>query len=403
MRKKILVTDAVEGMYVDEICGSWIDTPFLRKSFKLANAEDLKSLQSCGVRHIWIDTEKGNDTNQPIEVDTGPSEQDIEDSLAKVSAPDSNTDPQVSCKEELVAARIIMTKAVHEITSMFKEVRMDKALNVEKAIPIVEEIHLSVARNSSALISLTRLKNKSNYTYMHSVAVCALMIALGRKMGIDEDTVKSLGMAGLLHDVGKMAIPDLILNKPGKLTAKEFSLVKTHPKRGWEILKESDQVDDIARDVCLHHHERVDGMGYPEKLSADNLSLFAKMGAVCDVYDAITSNRIYKESWGPGLAIRKMASWKNGHFDDRVFDTFVSTIGIYPVGTLVKLSSDRLGVIIDQTEQKLLNPQVNVFYSTDTRRYLTPKILDMTRSSETIISIEDPASWHIDLAKITGI
>jgi putative nucleotidyltransferase with HDIG domain len=403
MRKKIPVSYAVVGMYVDELCGNWVDTPFWRKSFKLANPEDLKSLLSCGVRDIWIDTNKGKDIDQQIKVNASPSEQDIEASLAKVAPADFNTEQQVSCEEELDAARVIQTKAALEVTSMFNEVRMGKALQVENAIPLVGEIYLSVARNSSALISLTRLKNKDNYTYMHSVAVCALMIALGRKMGIDEDTVKSLGMAGLLHDVGKMAIPDLILNKPGKLTDKEFGLVKSHPVRGWEMLKESDEVDDIARDVCLHHHERVDGMGYPEKLSTDNLSLFAKMGAVCDVYDAITSNRSYKEGWEPGLSIRKMASWKDGHFDNRVFDAFVSTIGIYPVGTLVKLSSGRLSVVSDQTTQNLLKPQVKVFYSTSTKSYLAPKNLDLTKSSETIVSIEDPASWHIDLTKVTGI
>jgi putative nucleotidyltransferase with HDIG domain len=403
MRKKIPVSYAVVGMYVDELCGNWIDTPFWRKSFKLAKDEDVKSLRSCGVRDIWIDTQKGRDINQQIKVNAGASVQNAEASLVKVALPDSSTEPQVSREEELGAARIIQTKAVLEITSMFSEVRMGKALQVQNAIPLVEEIALSVARNSSALISLTRLKTKDNYTYMHSVAVCALMIALGRKMGIDEDTVRSLGMAGLLHDVGKMTIPDFILNKPGKLTDEEFGLVKSHPVRGWEMLQESDEVDDIARDVCLHHHERVDGAGYPEKLSTDNLSLFAKMGAVCDVYDAITSNRSYKNGWEPGLSIRKMASWKDGHFDNLAFDTFVTTIGIYPVGTLVKLSSGRLGVVIDQTAQKLLKPQVMVFYSTSTKCYLSPKTLDLTKSSEIIISIEDPVNWNIDLKKVTGV
>jgi putative nucleotidyltransferase with HDIG domain len=401
MRKKIPVSYAVVGMYVDELCGNWIDTPFWRKSFKLANAEDLKSLRSCGVRDIWIDTQKGKDTDQQLIVNAGPTELDIDASLALIAVPVSSKEPQLPCEKELDAARKILTKATLEVTSMFNEVRMGKALQVENAPPLVEEIYLSVVRNSSALIGLTRLKNKDNYTYMHSVAVCALMIALGRKMALDESTVKSLGMAGLLHDVGKMAIPDLILNKPGKLSDEEFGLVKSHPERGWEILKESDDVDDIAKDVCLHHHEKVDGTGYPQKLSADNLSSFAKMGAVCDVYDAITSNRSYKDGWGPAVAIRKMASWKEGHFDNHVFDTFVSTIGIYPVGTLVKLSLGRLGVVTDQTTKNLLKPQVKVFYSTSDNSYLSPKTLDLTNSSETIISIEDPASWQIDLSKFT--
>jgi len=403
MRKKIPVSYAIVGMYVDELCGYWIDTPFWRSSFKIVSTEDLKTLQSCGIKEIWIDTQKGKNTEESIIVTSGPSSQDIEDTLAKINESKSSAEQQVSCEKELDAARKIQIKAVLEVTSMLNNVRIGKTLHIGKAIPIVEEIYLSVARNSSALIGLTRLKNKDNYTYMHSVAVCALMIALGRKMGIGEDTVKSLGMAGLLHDVGKMAIPNLILDKPGKLTDEEFSIVKSHPERGWNMLKVSEDVDDIARDVCLHHHERVDGMGYPEKLSMDNLSLFAKMGAVCDVYDAITSNRSYKDGWDPAMSIRRMASWKDGHFDNRVFDTFVSAIGIYPVGTLVKLSSGRLGVVTDQTPQNLLNPQVKVFYSTSIKTYLSPKMLDLTKSNETINSIEDPAFWNIDLKRVTPI
>ncbi|MFT5659097.1 MAG: putative nucleotidyltransferase with HDIG domain, partial [Gammaproteobacteria bacterium] len=233
-------------------------------------------------------TVKGKDIAQAVAVEASPSVQDIDASLAQIARQDVDTEHRVSWENELEAARKIQTSATEVVTSMFNEVRMGKALRVENAIPLAGEIYLSVVRNPSALFSLTRLKTKDNYTYMHSVAFCTLMIALGRQMGIDEETVKSLGMAGLLHDVGKMAIPDSILNNPGGLTDAEFGLVKSHPERGWEMLKDSKDVDDIGRDVCLHHHERVDGTGYPEKLSADNLSLFAKMGAVCDVYDAIT-------------------------------------------------------------------------------------------------------------------
>jgi putative nucleotidyltransferase with HDIG domain len=275
-------------MYIAKVCRNWVDLPFWKSSFKLTTSKDLKFLQSCGVRDVWIDTVKGKDIAQAVAVEASPSVQDIDASLAQIARQDVDTEHRVSWENELEAARKIQTSATEVVTSMFNEVRMGKALRVENAIPLAGEIYLSVVRNPSALFSLTRLKTKDNYTYMHSVAFCTLMIALGRQMGIDEETVKSLGMAGLLHDVGKMAIPDSILNNPGGLTDAEFGLVKSHPERGWEMLKDSKDVDDIGRDVCLHHHERVDGTGYPEKLSADNLSLFAKMGAVCDVYDAIT-------------------------------------------------------------------------------------------------------------------
>ena len=176
---------------------------------------------------------------------------------------------------------------------------MGKALDAANALPLVEEITDSVSRNPGALINLARLKTIDDYTFMHSVAVCALMVALAREMQLSDEDVRQAGLAGLLHDVGKMMIPLSILNKPGKLTDEEFDIIKSHPVAGYEMLLEGVGVGEIALDVCLHHHEKVDGSGYPHKLDADKITLFAKMGAVCDVYDAITSNRPYKAASRP--------------------------------------------------------------------------------------------------------
>ena len=383
-------------MYIDDLCGKWIDVPFWKTAFKLKNKKDLANLQNCGVKQVWIDTARGLDVETNDAVPTS------------IIVPDMSTNEQpqlelqVSLENELEAARKIQQRATEQVISMFQQARMGKALQAESAIPITNEIYQSVVRNPGALISLTRLKTKDDYTYMHSVAVSALMIALGRQLGVDEDIVKSLGIAGLLHDVGKMAVPDQILNKPGKLTDEEFDIIKSHPEHGLAMLKDSTEIDDIARDVCLHHHERVDGTGYPEKSSAEDLSLFAKMGAVCDVYDAITSNRSYKDAWEPADSIRKMASWKEGHFDEAVFNAFVKTVGIYPAGTLVKLSSGRLGVVTDQSAGSLLEPKVKIFYSTTAKAHILPKIVELRRSGETIENIADPIAFGIDLKKIIG-
>ena len=276
-------------------------------------------------------------------------------------------------------------------------------MQVGVAATLVDEINQSVSRNPGALLSLARLKNKDDYTYLHSVAVCALMLALGRQLGVKGETLKSLGMAGLLHDVGKAGIPDEVLNKPGRLTDEEFDVVKSHPLKGWEILKASYGVDDIVLDVCLHHHERVDGTGYPHKLPASELTLFAKMGAVCDVYDAITSDRCYKQGWAPAEALHKMAEWKNGHFDDTVFQAFVKTVGIYPVGTLVKLKSGRLAVVTDQSDKSLLTPKVKVFFSSRSMEHISMQVVDLALGKDGIESAENPAIWGLDLKKITGV
>jgi HD-GYP domain-containing protein (c-di-GMP phosphodiesterase class II) len=402
MLKKIKVSDVKLGMYLQEICGSWMDHPFWKKSFKLTDAKDLKTLSECGILEVWIDTDKGLDTESDalLEDETRTK---IDDTLHGAALTVTKPVTRLSVQAELEQARKTHTKAKEAVTAMFQEARMGKALQLAEVGSLVDEISASITRNPEAFLSISRLKNKDNYTYLHSVAVCALMIALGKQLNLEQKLMKDIGMAGLLHDVGKMSIPDEILNKPGKLSDDEFSIIKGHSLKGWEILKGSEGVCQIALDVCLHHHERMDGRGYPDKLSGDDLTIFARMGAVCDVYDAVTSNRCYKLGWEPAEAIRKMAEWQEGHFDHDVFHAFVKTIGIYPSGTLVKLKSTRLAVVIEQSEKNLLTPLVKVFFSTIENSPLLPELLDLAQSADSISNIEDPKKWGFDLKKLTGI
>lgn len=404
MRKKIKVIDLRLGMFVDELCGSWMDHPFWKTSFKLANQKDLATLQESNVQEVWIDTDKGLDTETQIKAVSEAEEKQKTDALLQQAAlKESKAESRVSLDQEMDRARQIHAKAKAAVVSMFKEARMGHAIEVAEVATLVDDINQSVARNPGALISLARLKNKDDYTYLHSVAVCALMIGLGRTLGLTGEVLKSAGMAGLLHDVGKMMIPDAVLNKPGRLTDEEFTVIKSHPEKGWEILKASHGVDDIALDVCRHHHERVDGTGYPDKLPGSDLTLFARMGAVCDVYDAITSDRSYKNAWAPGEAIRKMAEWKNGHFDDAIFQAFVKTVGIYPTGSLIKLRSGRLGVVTDQSEKSLLLPKIKIFFSTKSNAHIRPEIVNLALTQDSIVGSEDPATWGFDMQKITGL
>lgn len=223
------------------------------------------------------------------------------------------------------------------------------------------------------------------------------MMALGRQLGIVGQALTDLGMAGLLHDIGKVGVADAILNKPGRLSPLEMASVRLHPQIGWDMLRAISSAHPVAMEVCLHHHEKLDGTGYPDKLAGDAISRAARMGAICDVYDAVTSDRPYKKGWEPAEAIRRMAEWQEGHFDREIFFTFVKMIGIYPSGTLVRLRSERLAVVLAQNESSTLTPLVRVFRSLSSNQDIEPILLDLQDPSDAIIGIEDPVAFDIDV------
>lgn len=403
MLKKIRVDQLTVGMYLTEFCGSWMEHPFWRNSFVIVDPKDIQSILASSIKEVWIDSSKGIDIAPgEVAVHVAETEALVEADLQQ-AAHAARSVAAVSAAAEMEQAAKICRQSKRAVISMFEEARLGKAVDTDSAQKLVEEIAGSVARNSGALISLARLKTADDYTYMHSVAVCAMMVALAKQLGLDETLVRQAGLAGLLHDLGKALIPMKILNKPGKLTDAEFAVIKTHPQEGHRLLLTGSRVDPAVLDVCLHHHEKTDGSGYPQGLRGDEISLFAKMGAVCDVYDAITSNRPYKSGWDPAESLRKMAEWTHGHFDAQVFQAFVKSLGIYPIGSLVRLSSGRLGVVVEQTGKSLTMPAVKVFFSTKSNMRIVPLVVDLSQpgSTDSIASREDPAKWHFsDLNEI---
>jgi HD-GYP domain-containing protein (c-di-GMP phosphodiesterase class II) len=400
MLKRIAVKNLRMGMHIHELCGSWMDHPFWRTRFVLEDPEDLRRLTESGVTELWIDTGKGVDVSVADTVAEASTEAEVEAEIERqlAQAEQAETTPKaIPIAEEVQRAAKICARSKDAMVSMFQEVRMGNAVSAGFAGALVDEISSSVMRNPGALISLARLKTADDYTYMHSVAVCALMVALSRQLGLDADLTRELGMAGLLHDLGKALVPTEVLNKPGKLTDEEFTMIKRHPGEGHRLLVEGAAVGDIPLDVVLHHHEKVDGSGYPERFKGEEISLYAKMGAVCDVYDAITSNRPYKAGWDPAESIRKMAEWCHGHFDERVFQAFVKCIGIYPIGSLVRLESGRLAVVTEQSGQSLVTPLVKVFFSIRSQTHIPPEIVDLSRAGikDKIVSRENAATWGL--------
>jgi HD-GYP domain-containing protein (c-di-GMP phosphodiesterase class II) len=397
--KRIAVSELQVGMYIDELCGSWMEHPFWRTRFALKDKADVSRIVESGIRQVWIDTEKGIDADWPGPYAPTRSEADAEVErrlLQSAETGSAQAADRVSFTEELERARVLYARTRPAVLSMFGEARMGRAVSPDMASELVDEVFQSVQRNSTALISLSRLKRADDYTYMHSVAVCGLMIALAKQLGMSEAQTREAGLGGLMHDIGKSRLPDRILRKPDKLSDDEWAKMRTHPEIGHAILSNG-PYGPIPMEVVLHHHEKVDGSGYPHRLTGDSISVFAKMAGVCDVYDAITSNRPYKTGWLPAEAIRKMAEWAPGHFDDRVFHAFVKTVGIYPVGTLVRLGGGRLGVVVEHNERALLKPTVKAFFSISSQSRIAPEVIDLARArtSTRIVGREDPAAWGL--------
>lgn len=414
MLKKIPVSQLTVGMFVQSLGGSWTDHPFWRSKFLVKDEAMRLRLLESGVTELWIDTGRG----ATVRPSTGPAEPasmraDVPQEAGPARCPEAadptgphpaqgiegrTTDPpgsRVPIEEELHRATGVVMKSRRAVLSMFQQARMGRAIDAGDCLPVVEAIGDSVVRNPGAVISLARLKTHDDYSYMHSIAACALMIALARQMGHDEAAVREAGLAGLLHDVGKAVMPSAVLNKPGKLDEAEFRQMRRHPEQGYEMLRKAGTASEAAMDVVLHHHERMDGKGYPHGLAGEAISLMARMGAVCDVYDAVTSSRPYKGPWDPSEALSRMAGWSPAHFDPVVFQSFVRALGIYPIGSLVRLESGRLAVVVEQNPTALTSPLVRAFFSTRSNLHIAPALIDLaaTGATDRIVSRESNKSW----------
>ncbi|MCH4893922.1 MULTISPECIES: HD-GYP domain-containing protein [unclassified Sphingomonas] len=297
-----------------------------------------------------------------------------------------------SLGRERERAKQIIESGKETIRGAFRAVTDGDPIDYDALQALVRSVTASVLRHPMALPGMGRLKTKHEYTYLHSVAVCGLMVALARRLDEPGLVLEDVGLAGLLHDIGKARIPRAVLDKPAELTVDEFRLVREHPVRGHELLNDVAEVPAVVRDVCLHHHERLDGSGYPFGLKDKEISLVARMAAICDVYDAVTSARAYKRSWSPAEALEWMST-AEGHFDRRVLAEFRKLIGAFPPGSLVMLQSGRLGIVADELTEDPLRPAICAFFSTHAKRPIDWVMVDPGR--DPILSVERADRWGL--------
>lgn len=399
MLRRIKPEDVKLGMFIHGFDGSWFDHPFWRKKFLLADEQDAAKIRASKVTAVVIDAARGAAPQPSAAVPAGilkpvPQATGRSGLAGPRYIPPTARSEKSSFRQETRRAARIVEKSKKKVGAMFESARLGQAVKLPEVLPLIDEIRESVERNNKALTSLVRLKNKDEYTYMHSVAVCTLMINFACKLDLDDDTIRSMGVAGLLHDLGKMAVPQIILDKADRLTDEEMTTIRSHPVRGHALIGENPDIPDIARDVCLHHHEKMDGSGYPFGLQGNEISLAARMGAICDVYDAVTSNRPYKDPWTPCTALGRMAQWQ-GHFDDRLMQVFINSLGLFPAGSLVRLNDHRLAVVVDNSLDDPAGVRVLPFYCTSRLQELDPREITVTPDRGVqILGTERPEFWH---------
>lgn len=397
MIKKIKIHDLRPGMYIHNLDCGWMDHPFACNRFRVEE-RDAATLGAWGIHEVYIDTELGLDVAEEAEARTSEEiQQAISQHMLSLAA-EMVFAESVPLHEELEKAEIVCREAHGVVQSLLVSARMGKRVEVERLQPVVSAMTESILRNPDAILGLARIKRADRYTFQHSVSVAALLIAFGHALKLDTPAIEAIGIGGLLHDIGKMKVPSALLNKPGRLNEMEFALMKEHVAYGERILENAAGIGAISLEVLEQHHERYDGSGYPRQLQGETIALHGHMAAIADVYDALTSDRIYHHGEAPTYVLHKLLEWSEYHFHPRLVQSFIRVIGIYPVGTLVRLESGRLAVVSEQRRNDLLRPKVKIVYNIPTGTYLPPKEVDLSASdaNDHIVAFELGRKWHID-------
>jgi len=357
--RRIAVDRLEVGMYVHDINCPWLEHPFARNNFLIRSGKTLDAIRRLGIHELFIDLARGRGVGEDA-MTGAQAEAETNARLREVLEEIEDEPRRVSLALEIDRARLLHKEAGKLVRGLMNDVRLGRQIDLEKIDPLVENMVDSIFRNQDAMLPLIRLKDHDDYTFQHSVSVCALLVAFARGLGLERETIKQVAIGGLLHDVGKARVPDEILNKPAKLTDAEFAKMKSHVVQSIVILQNTPGISQLALEVAGQHHERFDGSGYPNALKGEEISYFGRMGAIVDVYDAITSNRVYHKGMSPTAALGRILEWSAHHFDPQMVRAFIRSIGIYPSGSLVRLASGRLAVVVEQHPDKPALPKVRV-------------------------------------------
>ncbi|WP_456406519.1 HD-GYP domain-containing protein [Caldithrix abyssi] len=399
MIKKIKVDKLKPGVFIADFNCSWLAHPFLVGKKRIRSYKDIEKIKRSGISEVYIDTTKGIDIVESF------SREELlryfEDAaLPDISGYDLNLDVRVPLKKELKRAHEIQSKAFSVIKSAYQEARYGSGIKFDEINEMVKEIVESITRNHDALLLLSSLKEKDEYTFEHSMNVSVLTAGLCKALKMSKEEVIEFTLGSMLHDIGKSKIPSELLNKKMPLSPKEFELMKKHVDFGIELVKGHSGITDNIMAYIAEHHERENGTGYPRKLKSNEISRAGKIGAIVDVYDALTTDRVYHHALHASEAIKDMYIQRALHFDEELLEQFILFMGIYPPGSLVKLSSGFLAIVIETAHDNLLRPIVRLIYDLNKGLPIAPRNLDLSKGVgelHTIVGIAEPSLYKIDL------
>lgn len=406
MERKVNTVDLKIGMHVSNLDRPWLDTPFLLQGFIIEGNDDIKALQEhC--KYVFIDPEKGDEATSYMDKKPNlPSSEYVEEFLEGGKKRVAYEEKQ-SAFHELPAAETALENASDKVATLMDNLRAGDNLDVGAVRNIVQPILESVIRNSDALLWVSEMQKKDEYTYSHSLDNCSLAIAFGRHLGLYKEDLRNLAMGLLLMDVGKVKVPNEILNKTGTLTPDEFKEMKNHVRYGVDLLSNTDGINETIINVVLTHHERFDGSGYPSALKNKQVPVYGRIAAIIDCYTAMTRSSPYRAAIAPHKALQTIYNWRNKYFQDELVEQFLQCLGVYPTGSLVEMSSGEVGMIMSQNRVQRFKPKIMMLLDENKKPYDVSKIVDLTIEVTDTSGVEfsiigglQPGAYDIDPSKI---
>ncbi|MFP5348930.1 MAG: HD-GYP domain-containing protein [Gammaproteobacteria bacterium] len=387
MRKRIDVHLLRIGMYVAELDRPWLGTPFLFQGFEIRSQDEIEELRRfCKTVFITVPDENLNPAgaakspppaSRPVLSD---AEQRIErDVLKIINQPRAEPVYRdvTTLEQEIGEIKAAHAEARALVLTAYDDARLGRILDTNGARRAVQTMVDSVLRNPDALTCFTLLKKKDEYTALHSLRVSILALTFGRHLGLDTEQLQVLGMGALLHDIGKVKVPNDILNKPGRLDEREYAIMRTHVPHGVEILSNTPGIPRTALEVARCHHERYNGSGYIEGLQGEDIGFFGMIGGIVDCYDAITSDRAYHAGIPSHAALKKMYEWRSRDFHPNLVEQFIQCIGIYPIGSVVELNTGEIGVVVTMNRVRRLKPRVTLVLRANCTPLPAPLTIDL--------------------------